>query len=38
MSETEMFEKLRTIIEPYGSVAVAYSGGVDSSFLMAAAS
>lgn len=37
MSETEMFEKLRSIIEPYGSVAVAYSGGVDSSFLMAAA-
>lgn len=38
MSETEMFEKLRAIIEPYGSVAIAYSGGVDSSFLMAAAS
>ena len=38
MSETEMFEKLRSIIEPYGSVAIAYSGGVDSSFLMAAAS
>ena len=37
MTEMDMFEKLRTIIEPYGSVAIAYSGGVDSSFLMAAA-
>jgi len=34
----EKYEKLKTIIEGYGSLAVAFSGGVDSTFLLKAAS
>ena len=37
MTMQEKYERLQKILKEYGSIAVAFSGGVDSTFLLAAA-